>query len=149
MGKNSVTPQITSGSSSVSVAPVVAENIAAKTVRTTTLNAADISTDRVGKVLQNFSMISGTTKTININQIKSNIENIGFLAIIIKDPINEKGCLSLISHSKIYDLNFFTMMLEHSDDTVGAIDFNTSNGVLKVVASRNISVEIKSLKIEK
>lgn len=147
MGKNSVTPQITTGSSSVSVAPVVAENIAAKTVRTNTLNAADISTDRVGKVLQNFSMISGTTKTININQIKSNIENIGFLAIIIKDPINEKGCLSLISHSKIYDLNFFTMMLEHSDDTVGAIDFNTSNGVLKVVASRNISVEIKSLKI--
>lgn len=147
MGKNSITPQITTGSSSVSVAPVVAENIAAKTVRTNTLNAADISTDRVGKVLQNFSMISGTTKTININQIKSNIENIGFLAIIIKDPINEKGCLSLISHSKIYDLNFFTMMLEHSDDTVGAIDFNTSNGVLKVVASRNISVEIKSLKI--
>lgn len=147
MGKNSITPQITTGSSSVSVAPVVAENIAAKTVRTNTLNAADISTDRVGKVLQNFSMISGTTKTININQIKSNIENIGFLAIIIKDPINEKGCLSLISHSKIYDLNFFTMMLEHSDDSVGAIDFNTSNGVLKVVASRNISVEIKSLKI--
>ena len=147
MGKNSITPQITTGSSSVSVAPVVAENIAVKTVRTTTLNAADISTDRVGKVLQTFSMISGTTKTININQIKSNIENIGFLAIIIKDPINEKGCLSLISHSKIYDLNFFTMMLEHSDDSVGAIDFNTSNGVLKVVASRNISVEIKSLKI--
>jgi hypothetical protein len=147
MGKNSVTPQITTGSSSITVAPVVAENIAAKTVRTTTLNASDISTDRVGKVLQQFSMISGTTKTININQIKSNIENIGFLALIIKDPINEKGCLSLISHSKIYDLNFFTMMLEHSDDTVGAIDFNTSNGVLKVVASKNISVEIKSLKI--
>jgi hypothetical protein len=62
MGKNSVTPQIMNGCSSV--APVVAENIAAKTVRTTTLNAADISTDRVGKVLQQFSMISGTTKTI-------------------------------------------------------------------------------------
>lgn len=147
MGRNSVTPQIIAGSSSVSTAPVVADNISAKSVRTATLNVSDISADRIGKVIEQFDMIADTTKNININEIRSNIENIGFLAIIIKDPINKKGCLSLISHSKIYDINFFTIMLEHSDDSVGAIDFNTSNGVLKVVASRNIYVEIKSLKI--